>query len=101
MNLSIGTVCCAKARALDRSQSFHRPAAGEVLFRAEKDPKRLAPDRTSASPPSSLRILLHDVGHRCPSLGTGSAGRSAEHTSELQSLMRTSYVVFRLKKKKK
>src|SRR3546814_4074860 len=95
MNLSIGTVCCAKARALDRSQSFHRPAAGEVLFRAEKDPKRLAPDRTSASPPSSLRILLHDVGPRCPSLG-----RSEEHTSELQSLMRISYAVFCLTKKK-
>src|SRR3546814_1315516 len=27
-------------------------------------------------------------------------GRSEEHTSELQSLMRTSYAVFRLKKKK-
>src|SRR3546814_722596 len=30
----------------------------------------------------------------------GSAARSEEHTSELQSLMRTSYAVFRLKKKK-
>src|SRR3546814_6398404 len=29
------------------------------------------------------------------------AGRSEEHTSELQSLMRTSYAVFCLKKKKK
>src|SRR3546814_10860573 len=31
-------------------------------------------------------------------LGTGSAPRSEEHTSELQSLMRTSYAVFCLKK---
>src|SRR3546814_4836319 len=30
----------------------------------------------------------------------GMAHRSEEHTSELQSLMRTSYAVFRLKKKK-
>src|SRR3546814_10621015 len=30
----------------------------------------------------------------------GSGGRSEEHTSELQSLMRTSYAVFCLKKKK-
>src|SRR3546814_4479901 len=30
----------------------------------------------------------------------GSAGRSEEHTSELQSLMRISYAVFCLKKKK-
>src|SRR3546814_5233470 len=31
---------------------------------------------------------------------TGNAGRSEEHTSELQSLMRISYAVFCLKKKK-
>src|SRR3546814_1966950 len=38
----------------------------------------------------------------CPSPTTGSAcsGRSEEHTSELQSLMRISYAVFCLKKKK-
>src|SRR3546814_10217171 len=33
-------------------------------------------------------------------LGTGLGGRSEEHTSELQSLMRISYAVFCLKKKK-
>src|SRR3546814_7992372 len=33
--------------------------------------------------------------------GTGGNVRSEEHTSELQSLMRTSYAVFCLKKKKK
>src|SRR3546814_2190525 len=39
--------------------------------------------------------LFRIVGHRL-----GSApGRSEEHTSELQSLMRISYAVFRLKKK--
>src|SRR3546814_2158252 len=32
--------------------------------------------------------------------GSRSAGRSEEHTSELQSLMRISYAVFRLKKKR-
>src|SRR3546814_4706868 len=34
-------------------------------------------------------------------LSTGDEGRSEEHTSELQSLMRISYAVFCLKKKKK
>src|SRR3546814_9920410 len=34
------------------------------------------------------------------SLGLSAAGRSEEHTSELQSLMRISYAVFCLKKKK-
>src|SRR3546814_3653863 len=36
--------------------------------------------------------LVHELAH---------AGRSEEHTSELQSLMRISYAVFCLKKKKK
>src|SRR3546814_10111731 len=35
-----------------------------------------------------------------PSSPEGRAARSEEHTSELQSLMRISYAVFRLKKKK-
>src|SRR3546814_10628034 len=35
-----------------------------------------------------------------PSVGKWNAGRSEEHTSELQSLMRISYAVFCLKKKK-
>src|SRR3546814_9018912 len=42
-----------------------------------------------------------DPGHQhCPRRGAGRRGRSEEHTSELQSLMRISYAVFCLKKKK-
>src|SRR3546814_10422351 len=41
------------------------------------------------------RGLLGRAGYR------GERGRSEEHTSELQSLMRTSYAVFCLKKKKR
>src|SRR3546814_2790136 len=37
----------------------------------------------------------------CQILGKGTVLRSEEHTSELQSLMRISYAVFCLKKKKK
>src|SRR3546814_9829660 len=65
--------------------------------------------------PGSLRAGLGDIaqaGHRAlgaaaRSSGTrlecrlGAACRSEEHTSELQSLMRISYAVFCLKKKKK
>src|SRR3546814_8671533 len=40
------------------------------------------------------------TAHRGPGRGPGHAGRSEEHTSELQSLMRISYAVFCLKKKK-
>src|SRR3546814_5464002 len=40
------------------------------------------------------------VGQRCCSIGGHSRLRSEEHTSELQSLMRISYAVFCLNKKK-
>src|SRR3546814_2223090 len=54
----------------------------------------------------AARAASRDAGHRaqavihpCACLG-GEAPRSEEHTSELQSLMRISYAVFFLKKKK-
>src|SRR3546814_8327254 len=46
------------------------------------------------------RRLLRSIPIKCPLLGSISALRSEEHTSELQSLMRISYAVFCLKKKK-
>src|SRR3546814_4026840 len=48
-----------------------------------------------ASCTTSMPIRLHSSA-----ISTGSGGRSEEHTSELQSLMRISYAVFCLKKKK-
>src|SRR3546814_2889225 len=42
--------------------------------------------------------VFGDVGVQAPSQGAD-VGRSEEHTSELQSLMRISYAVFCLKKK--
>src|SRR3546814_8645920 len=60
-----------------------------------------------------VAVLLHPdamiIGHRLAPIGHGEIGadrfgfakfRSEEHTSELQSLMRISYAVFCLKKKK-
>src|SRR3546814_3494353 len=52
-----------------------------------------------------LNLVLHPVFRSHDSVRSGSAHafrreRSEEHTSELQSLMRTSYAVFCLKKKK-
>src|SRR3546814_5877123 len=66
-------------------------------------------DRVDAAP---AELIGGDVvvevahPHRCRALGqchpvAAVAGRSEEHTSELQSLMRISYAVFCLKKKKK
>src|SRR3546814_1991501 len=53
----------------------------------------------------ALRVVRGDADHVHglePALGDEAVdvGRSAEHTSELQSLMRISYAVFCLKKKK-
>src|SRR3546814_251338 len=44
--------------------------------------------------PALDRFVVHPLAHR-----VGKSGRSEEHTSELQSLMRISYAVFCLKKK--
>src|SRR3546814_4916949 len=88
-----------------------------TLFRS---PTFLRRSSASASPPDHRadgRPLLHLIGQRRPQSGTKclkiddpaqlfqrvaiSRKRSEEHTSELQSLMRISYAVFCLKKKKK
>src|SRR3546814_2113847 len=44
---------------------------------------------------------VHSLWHRAVDLISAGKWRSEEHTSELQSLMRISYAVFCLKKKKK
>src|SRR3546814_3994759 len=48
-----------------------------------------------------LQSVLEDLGFACHRLRFAEDDRSEEHTSELQSLMRISYAVFCLKKKKK
>src|SRR3546814_3507971 len=61
-------------------------------------------DSLSSSPsPSAIRIHAAPMRGRPATSWPGArrAARSEEHTSELQSLMRISYAVFCLKKKKK
>src|SRR3546814_15222679 len=65
-----------------------------TLFRS--GPRR---SPVSRSPPRRRRPPTCR-GRPVPRPAPGSARRSEEHTSELQSLMRTSYAVFCLKKKK-
>src|SRR3546814_5060370 len=82
-------------RALERRivpqvrAEFERPD-GNVRVRA-----RLIRLRQASVNPELLLKPLADEGV----FDTGGTGRSEEHTSELQSLMRTSYAVFCLKKK--
>src|SRR3546814_4455252 len=59
-------------------------------------------DRKVSQHPDTRRLRWHQE-HRLLTIGVGPAGvclahRSEEHTSELQSLRRHSYAVFRLKK---
>src|SRR3546814_9534869 len=48
----------------------------------------------------NIRAVLEEIGVDRIDHGTNIVERSEEHTSELQSLMRNSYAVFCLKKKK-
>src|SRR3546814_4031031 len=61
-------------------------------------------DPAGSSPPPAAPLLCragHQIARESASSGTGddAGGRSEEHTSELQFLMRISYAVFCLKKK--
>src|SRR3546814_8200386 len=88
------------------------------LVECDRDPDPVEPARKAATGdrddqiPSALRPRddrrfrgacgrrESDVARPCRRPCIGGRGRSEEHTSELQSLMRTSYAVFCLKKKK-
>src|SRR3546814_950099 len=86
---------------LDRDGIEHLPAetlgrdAGTDALACGIDRRRRA-RRAAADDENVERFLIGEFRRR---LGLG-AGRSEEHTSELQSLMRISYAVFRLKTKK-
>src|SRR3546814_5187882 len=48
---------------------------------------------------AAFRVMQRAIAHMLDSGGGAIVNRSEEHTSELQSLMRSSYAVFWLKKK--
>src|SRR3546814_8921407 len=87
----------AVRKELVRRDQILRPHAGRV-----GQSERRALDRPADRSPD---IHLHDArtrrGNPLHLLGAEHILRSEEHTSELQSLMRISYAVFCLKKKKK
>src|SRR3546814_7838918 len=80
------------------SSDLHFGASGVVV--REKLPLRLAQCIQPVAE-AALRIALRLQQHVHPRRQVGDLfARSEEHTSELQSLMRNSYAVFCLKKKK-
>src|SRR3546814_10870794 len=75
----------------------------QMFWLDERSPSALAPrkrPRTTLSPGFALRDGKPYMAFGTPG-GDQQDQRSEEHTSELQSLMRSSYAVFCLKKKKK
>src|SRR3546814_13734944 len=61
--------------------------------------ERMRLRETVDQPVPQVTVVAHGASH--PDLPAGGVLRSEEHTSELQSLMRISYAVFCLKKKKR
>src|SRR3546814_4493853 len=74
------------ANATERCVDSHRPSMAAA--RPRSSPSRRSPQQSPPAPSQSRRG------------GARTSRRSEEHTSELQSLMRISYAVFCLKKKK-
>src|SRR3546814_5296602 len=73
-----------------------RPRVGAEVDRIAPAALLLAADRTIAELIRNRRMAVRRKANRAAPART----RSEEHTSELQSLMRISYAVFCLKKKK-
>src|SRR3546814_8920145 len=96
---------CAKARE-GGSGNGDKPAAVRVTITAAvmietRTPMPMA--RNHERPSRSCAMVAHSVpaGPQQVQPPSSDVPRSEEHTSELQSLMRISYAVFCLKKKKK
>src|SRR3546814_4370708 len=97
-DLAVAQVHAGGAHADQRGRQGRQPAAARGGGGVD-DHVELA-ERAQVLVVARMHVLgqaqLVDQG-----VGAGAVARSEEHTSELQSLMRTSYAVFCLKKKKK
>src|SRR3546814_10627692 len=89
--------------------AFHHPridvSGGEAVIADDSLPADTLAALAQAGPVTTTRRVPYPYAFACPAgvlrEGQENWGRSEEHTSELQSLMPTSYAVFCLKKKKK
>src|SRR3546814_2743945 len=79
--------------------------SSDLPLRPHDHTQQIEPRRIEMPPaqPDHLAVHQHDLGakHVVRGQPVFQAMRSEEHTSELQSLMRISYAIFCLKKKKK
>src|SRR3546814_10880227 len=88
-----------KPRPTSRSRIIRLAMVSPILWTSTNSSTTSAPSRVKKSLSGETKASTSSA---MPRLGVGSrCRRSEEHTSELQSLMRISYAVFCLKKKKK
>src|SRR3546814_9412184 len=87
--------CDAKPAAANAARIAGAAASAPAFDANQANTLGPAPERLAPSAPWSSAAAL-----TAAKPGTSGARRSEEHTSELQSLMRISYAVFCLKKKK-
>src|SRR3546814_3854180 len=95
--------CRAPPRKARRAPVQAQPEAGRLYRRAGRravQARSLSLLIRSGRPASSGRPAAVAAAQRCNEIKNMPLQRSEEHTSELQSLMRISYAVFCLKKKK-
>src|SRR3546814_6484622 len=88
---------CRRGAAQFEAGAFARAGA---LVATTQFLKRHLPVEAVEAGPVQVRIGTADGAHGISVKPAGAAWRSEEHTSELQSLMRISYAVFCLNKKK-
>src|SRR3546814_4539730 len=89
----------ASCRVRHRGHGGSRPPEGRVMFSPSDCGARDCLRDRPVHPQHSAR-RAPPTDRAAPPAAGGAARRSEEHTSELQSLMRISYAVFCLKKKK-
>src|SRR3546814_7236388 len=92
-------VCSSDLRAEGGRAAGHPGAALSLLRQGHGQPWVRHPRRDHGLPERGFRSAGDPGRHRGGGLRGALRGRSEEHTSELQSLMRISYAVFCLKKK--
>src|SRR3546814_10840523 len=98
-------VCSSDLGTASGQRLLHDRQDGAAPLRAglavAEDPLELPGEPTAADDGARLLDLRagYRLQRRLPGAEGGVLGRSEEHTSELQSLMRISYAVFCLKKK--
>src|SRR3546814_4432294 len=92
------------ARRIQRKAPAGPVVEHQIVF-ADHDARPILGKRVRVDDDNAITFAVGRSDDRCPAPSTGAEGlasrnRSEEHTSELQSLMRISYAVFCLKKKK-